>query len=127
MIDIIVSRGVIGFSRYRSVARNKQIGARQELLVHLAEDLTAEGVDHLIIESGDAVTNSRDKTTILTHFEDLGRVPFTYDWRDKSERLLWVADAVSGALHDYYFHGNPQWFRQLRDHGVLAGEPTYTA
>jgi len=54
-------------------------------------------------------------------------VPFRYDWRSKNEPLLWIADAINGALHDLYFHGNPEGFTQLCDAGVLPGEPTYTA
>jgi hypothetical protein len=108
------------------VARNKQVSARQSLLVHLADDLHTEGVEHLIIESVDEVTNSRDKTSLLTHFENHGGVPFHYDWRSKNEQLLWVADAINGALHDYYVHDHPAWFMQLCEAGVLSGEPTYT-
>ncbi len=126
LIDIIIGQGVIAHSRYQSVARDKQVRARQALLVHLAEDLHNEGIDHLIVESGDEVTNGRDKTTLLTHFEDRGGVPFRYDWRSKNEPLLWIADAINGALHDLYFHGNPGWFTQLCDAGVLPGEPIYT-
>jgi len=127
LIDIIIRQGVVAHSRYQSVARNKQRRARQTLLVRLADDLHIEGIEHLIIESGDEVTNSRDRNSLLTHFEDRGGVPFEYDWRSKKERLLWIADAINGALHDYYLHGNPEWFIQLCDSGVLSGEPIYTA
>ncbi len=126
MIDLTISNGIVAHSRYQSVARNKQIEARQTLLVHLADDAHREGAEHFIIESVDEVTNSRDKTTLLTHFEATGSVPFVYDWRSKDERLLWVADAINGSLHDLYFHENPEWFEQLCDAGVLAGEPTYS-
>lgn len=93
LIDIIIGQGVVAHSRYQSLARNKQVHARQTLLVRLADDLHAEGIEHLIVESGDEVTNSRDRTPLLAHFEGRGGVPFRYDWRSKEERLLLIADA----------------------------------
>ncbi|MEZ5378223.1 MAG: hypothetical protein R2733_17075 [Acidimicrobiales bacterium] len=127
MIDIVTRSGVIARSRHRSVARNKQIPARLDLLCALADDLVAEGIDHLVIESGDTVTNNKDKTALLTHFEPHGGVPFAYDWRSKNEKVLWIPDAINGALHAYYTAGDPSWFKQLCDAGVLDGEPVYTA
>lgn len=127
MIDIVIRNGVIARSRHRSVARNKQIPARLDLLCALADDLDTEGIDHLVIESGDTVTNNKDKTALLTHFEPRGGIPFAYDWRSKNERLLWVPDAINGALHAHYTAGDPSWFKQLSDAGVLAGESIYTA
>lgn len=93
--------------------------------MHLADDVHKDGIEHLIIESGDEVTNSRDKTSLLNHFEALGGGPFVYDWRSKNERLLWIADAINGALLEFY-RGNTEWFQQLCDNGVLDGEPKHT-
>ena len=127
IIDIVTRNGVIAQSRHRSVARNKQIPARLDLLCALADDLVTEGIDHLVIESGDNVTNNKDKTALLTHFEHRGGIPFAYDWRSKNEKLLWIPDAINGALHAHYTSGDPTWFQQLCDAGVLTGEPIYTA
>lgn len=84
--EIIIEHGVVAHSRYQTVGRRGQRNARQLLLADLSTDLHLEGVDHLIIESVDDVTNGRDKRTLLDSFESSGGVPFAYDWRSKSER-----------------------------------------
>lgn len=123
--DIIVEHGVVADSRYQTVGRRGQRDARQLLLAELSTQLHVEGVDHLIIESVDDVTNGRDKRTLLDQFEPSGGVPFVYDWRSKSERVLWVADAINGAIHDYFVRGDVTWFSQLTAGGVLEGEPKH--
>lgn len=124
--EIIIDHGVVAHSRYQTVGRRGQLAARQLLLAHLATDLHNEQIDHLIIESVDDVTNGRDKSTLLDHFEQAGGVPFAYDWRSKGERILWIADAINGALHDYLTRGDTTWLEQLQHGGVLTGEPKYT-
>lgn len=123
--DIIVEHGVVAHSRYQTVGRRGQRNARQLLLAELSAQLHVEGVDHLIIESVDDVTNGRDKRTLLDKFEPSGGVPFVYDWRSKSERVLWIADAINGAIHDYLIRGDVTWFSQLTEGGVLEGEPKH--
>jgi hypothetical protein len=125
--EILVAHGVIAHSRYQTVGRRGQLAARQLLLAQLASDLHQEQVDHVVIETVDAVTNRRDKRTLLDHFEPIGGVPFAYDWRSKSERILWIADAINGALHDYMVRGDTTWLSRLQDGGVIAGEPRYSS
>ena len=81
---------MVAHSRYQTVGRRGQRDAQQLLLAELSTQLHVEGVDHLIIESVDDVTNGRDKRTLLDQFEPGGGVPFVYDWRSKSERVFWV-------------------------------------
>lgn len=123
--EIIIEHGVVAHSHYQTVGRRGQRNARQLLLAELSTQLHVEGVDHLIIESVDDVTNGRDKRTLLDQFEPSGGVPFVYDWRSKSERVLWVADAINGAIHDYFVQGDVTWFSQLTEGGVLEGEPKH--
>ncbi|MCP4963593.1 MAG: hypothetical protein GY925_30530 [Actinomycetia bacterium] len=123
--EIIIEHGVVAHSRYQTVGRRGQRDARQLLLADLSTELHLEGVDHLIIESVDDVTNGRDKRTLLDSFESSGGVPFAYDWRSKSERILWIADAINGAIHDYFVGGDITWFNQLTSGGVLDGEPRH--
>ena len=123
--EIIIEQGVVAHSRYQTVGRRGQRNARQLLLAELSTELHLEGVDHLIIESVDDVTNGRDKRTLLDNFESSGGVPYAYDWRSKSERILWIADAINGAIHDYLVGGDITWFSQLTAGGVLDGEPKH--
>lgn len=125
MIDLIIDHAVMASSRYLSTPRKGQARARQQLLRVIADELHHAQIDHLIIESGDAATNSRDKQTLLNHYQGAGGVPFRYDWRSKNEQLLWIADAINGAIHSKLFHQDESWFKQLHDAGAIS-EPIYT-
>lgn len=125
MIDIIVAGGVVAISRYQSVGRKKQGQARTLLVKAIAEDLAHEQIVHLMIESGDRSTDARDKAALLDHFRERGGVPFTFDWRPKQEPLLWIADAINGAIHADLMGGDTSWFEQLQAGGVLDA-PVYT-
>ena len=127
MLDLITSHGIVAVSRYQSVGRKGQAKARQLLLPHVADALAAEQVDHLVIESGDATTDGRDRATLLDHFRDQGGVPFTYDWRTKNEAVLWIADAINGVIHDAFATGTTSPLELLIEANVLAGHPEYLA
>jgi len=73
----------------------------------------AQGATHVVIEASDEATMGRDRDTILDHHRDMGGVPFVYDWRSKNERLLWVADAIAGAVGEYVTGQNSEWFARL--------------
>ncbi len=124
IIDIIADAGIVAHSRYRSVGRRGQAAARPGLLISIAEAARQEGASHLIIESGDDHTNERDRDALLGYYEPAGGVPFGYDWRTKREPLLWLADAVSGAISDHFTGEEPVWFAQLTAAGII-GSPEY--
>lgn len=86
----------------RSTGRRGQITARRQLLAYLVAELTNEGVAHLIIESQDSALDGRDRNTILDSFQanSIGSA-FTYEWRTKTEPLLWYPDALAGIAHEY--------------------------
>ncbi len=126
MIDIIIDSGVVAISRHQSVGRKSQNQAREILIKAIADDLAREKIDHLVIESGDRSTNARDKAALLDHFRADGGVPFTYDWRSKKEPLLWIADAINGAIHAHLTGGDQTWFEQLQAGDVLGRGPVYT-
>lgn len=79
-----------------------------------------------MIESGDRSTNTRDREALLDQFRAIGGVPFIYDWRSKNEPLLWIADAINGAIHAHLVDGDHAWFDQLQTGGVLTQGPVYT-
>lgn len=126
MISIIINSGVVAISRYQSVSRRKQSQARTRLIKAIADDLAHEQIVHLMIESGDRSTDARDKAALLDHFRDRGGVPFSFEWRSKQEPLLWVADAINGAIHAELTGGDTSWFAQLQDGGVLGEVSLYT-
>jgi hypothetical protein len=47
-------------------------------------------------------------------------VPFRYDWRSKSERVLWLADAIAGAAGEHLVGKDDTWWQLLHDLGVVS-------
>lgn len=38
-----------------------------------------------------------------------------YDWRPKQEPLIWIADAVGGAVREHLLGTEPAWFEPIRE------------
>ena len=45
---------------------------------------------------------------------------FTYEWRTKTEPLLWYPDALAGVVHEYLTDGRTQHFRKLQKARVVT-------
>lgn len=105
----------------RSTGRRGQVTARRKLLTYLVAELTNDGVDHLIIESQDSALDGRDRNTILSWFEVSSTDPaFTYEWRTKTEPLLWYPDALAGITHEYLADGQTHHFERLGKARVIT-------
>ena len=105
--------------------RKRQELARAEGIKTLLPLLLEEGVDELLIESrGEALVDNRDKRVIIGTLQRLGNPTLSYDWRDKSDELLWLADAVCGSVREYLLGENNSYFEQLRELGVVT-DPIY--
>ena len=106
---VVVMCGRKGQERARGVALHDNLGF-----------LRAEGCTQLIIESRSAAENGRDQKVILDHLRtvDVGSRP-VYSWSTKSERLLWIADALGGAVREHLLGLDP-WFHAFRDEGILT-------
>ncbi len=113
MLDLIVESGVVAVAEYAHVARKGQRSARREMLGPVTGWAGAQGATHVVIEASDEATMGRDRSTILDHHRDSGGVTFAYDWRSKNEQLLWVADAIAGAVGEYVTGQNTEWFTRL--------------
>lgn len=118
MASVLEEAGVVSSVLWRSVGRRHQVGARRDLLAAHARRLAHDGVTHLIIESGDAATDQRDQSTLLDTFAGSG-IPFSYDWRSKSEPLLWIADAVCGIACEFLLGDSSEIYDRLADAGVI--------
>lgn len=114
---------VVAAAHYSHVGRRGQTLARQSMLGRLASDAAAEGVGHLIIESSDAATIGRDQRVLLDSSRERGGVPFAYDWRSKAEPLLWIADAIAGAVGEYVVGKDATWWEKLDGLGIVALRP----
>lgn len=119
MLSLFEESEVLATSLWRSVGRTGQVIARQDLLREHALRCANDGIDHLIIESGDHTTNQRDQNVLLDTFQEIGGVPYKYDWRSKSEPLIWIADAVSGITSKSLVDGEDAYFERLASSGRL--------
>lgn len=105
--------------------RRGQERARRIILSDLIVELIYEGVGHVLIETRSAAQDGRDRATILDTFAKLGRPhAFTYEWRTKAEPLLWIADAINGAIKEHLLAEDDRWLEHLRRSGVID-ELTY--
>ncbi len=123
IIEIAAEVGVVASAHYAHVGRRGQAHARGSMLARMAVDIAADGVDHLIIEASDAATIGRDRRVLLDSFREAGGVPFAYDWRSKAEPLLWIADAIAGAVGEYVVGKDPIWCEMLGDQGIVSLRP----
>ena len=119
MLSFIEATELVATSLWRSVGRRGQVAARRDLLRELALRCAHDGIDHLIIESGDRTTNRRDQEVLLNAFRETGPAPFRYDWRSKREPLLWVADAISGITSEYLLGHRESYYRRLHESGLI--------
>ena len=123
IIGIAAEIGVVATADYAHVGRRGQSSARQAMLAEMVRDAAANRVEHVVIEASDAATVDRDRVTLLRTFEGTGGVPFRYDWRSKSERLLWFADAIAGAVGEFVVGKDARWWQMLDDLGVVSLRP----
>lgn len=123
IIEIAAEIGVVATAYYSHVGRRGQAGARQAMLRRMVVDAASEGIDHLIIEASDTATVGRDRRVLLQTFEPAGGVPFTYDWRPNSERVLWLADAIAGAVGEYVVGKDTTWWDMINDLGIVSLRP----
>jgi hypothetical protein len=119
IIDVIISTGVVAVAHCAYVSRRGQLPVRLEMLADLSSWAAIEGATHLMIEASDDATIGRDRKALLDRHRELGGVPFAYDWRSKSEPVLWVADAIAGSVGEFVVNKNAHWFEQLRDAGAV--------
>lgn len=120
IVDVITAAGVVAVANVRQVGRRGQVAARDDMVRLVAEFSAGEGATHLMIEASDQVTMSRDRKVLLDHHRHRDGAPFAYDWRTKSEPLLWIADAVAGATADWVTGKAGEWYDQLCDRGALT-------
>ncbi len=113
MIDLLIDAGVVAHVVvHYPTGRRRQEEARREAMVELVPLVVADGAEHLIIESRSAREDLRDRQSVIEAMH-LASKPIDYRWEPKSEGLLWVADAVCGAVKEYLLRENSAWLERL--------------
>ena len=83
-----------------------------------------EGVSQLMLESRGSRADARDRGVIL----DVLRTTdweLRYEWAAKSEPLLWIADALGGAVREHLMNTDQSWFDRLRSVGAIPDPLIY--
>lgn len=128
MIACLADTGAVAHVVIHSpTGRRRQEAARARALGLLVPGLVAEGAEHLCIESRGTAGDLKDRVVLLDALNPLGGSPtLSYDWRTKDEPLLWLADAVCGAVADFLMRtdGKMHYYAELQASGVL-NQPTY--
>jgi len=79
-----------------------------------------DGASLLLIESRGEVEDRRHRAVILDTLNDLGSSgQLRYEWRTKSESLLWLADGICGAVRQHLLRTGDATFQDLRKAGVI--------
>lgn len=116
----IIARTVVVPCGRRSQDRARAV-AMEETIVHLL----SEGCDRVLIERRTPAQDGREREQILEMLRRLGvGADFSYAWRSKSEPLLWLADAIGGAVHDHLVGGDDKdgWYGRIAER--TASSPT---
>ena len=105
--------------------RKKLEAARAGALGTVVPKLVHDGASLLLIESRGEVEDRRDRAVILDTLNAMDRPgELAYEWRDKSETLLWLADGICGAVRQHLLRIDDVPLNSLREAGVL-GELDY--
>lgn len=112
MLKALIEIGVVARAVVVPCARSRQEAARAVALAATTEQLLDDGCEELIIEARTSAQDGRDQAVLLdvlrAHKRDL-----TYTWDVKSNELLWLADAIGGAVHEHLTGLRHDWYEQV--------------
>jgi hypothetical protein len=101
MLGVLTEAGVVAHVVvHYPTGRRRQEEARRSAMSELVPLVIADGAGELIIESRSDREDQRDRRSVIDAIHRAGRA-IPYRWETKSEPLLWVADAVCGAVKEY--------------------------
>jgi hypothetical protein len=124
IIDLGVAAHVVV---HHPTGRRHQEAARRVALQEMLPFLVHEGVADLTVESRGPEQDRYDRAVLLDGLRALENPAMTYRWEGKSNPLLWLPDAVCGAVSMFLGdNGDPTWYDELRERGVIT-EPVYIA
>lgn len=101
--------------------RKKLEAARAGALQAIVPKIVGDGASLLLIESrGDLEDDGATAAVILDTLNALQRPgELAYQWRDKSESLLWLADGICGAVRQHLLQIDDGPLEALRAAGVV--------
>ena len=122
MLEVMAELGMAAFVTWDyPIGNRRQEPARRRCLTTLLDDLRHEGVDELVIERRHQALDHLDRQTILDA-QHAGLAPSNLLYRfeaPKIEPLLWVPDAIAGAV-GMHLAGDSTYYDRLHLGGVLV-------
>lgn len=123
LVDLIVDSELFALAAIsRPGERYHQRRNRAECLTLFCRQLAIEGVSHIIVESRsdqgqddlNAVRMAQKESILPADFPEL-------EFRDKTESLLWLPDAVAGAVREAESGADGSWVQRLVAGGSVLG------
>jgi hypothetical protein len=114
MLAAIERIGVIGRAVVVQCGRRSQEAARAVALRTTVERLLEDGCRRVIIETRSRAQDGRDEAVILDLLrerETPGAI--TYTWERKTNPVLWIADAIGGAMHEHLSALDSSWHAEI--------------
>ena len=120
MMTVIIDTGVVAHvCVHHPTGRRRQEQARRSAMGGLLPMIVADGAEELIIESRSTREDQRDRQSVIEALRGVETV-ISYRWDQKTEPLLWVADAVCGVVKEYLLGEDVTGFDQLQAASVLT-------
>jgi hypothetical protein len=121
IIDVLGELGAVAhICVHYPTGRRKLEAARAGALRAVVPKIVRDGASLLLIESRGDLEDRRDRAVILDALNALQRPgELAYQWRDKSESLLWLADGICGAVRQHLLQIDDGPLEVLRATGVV--------
>jgi hypothetical protein len=120
MLDLIEACGVVSHVVvHYPTGRRRQEEARRDAIRELIPLAVGDGARELIIESRDSRDDARDRGTVIEVVRGLS-APLSYRWEPKAEPLLWIADAVCGAVKEHLLAEDRRSFARLSESKAIG-------
>jgi hypothetical protein len=126
MIAVLTEIGAVAhICVHYPTGRRKLQAARAKALRQIVPRIMHDGASRLLIESRGEVEDRRDRAVILDVLNArTASGTLQYEWRTKSEPLIWLADGICGATRQHLLQLDDSPFNELQQAGVI-GELIY--
>ena len=123
MIDCVaqVADRICVAVHYPTEPKGQELARERILRTAVLPAVQSWGTTHILIESR-ANQDAQDKRVVRNYRRD-HRANFSYDWATKDDPLLWLADAVAGAVTEQRLRADASYIDALRRTGKLDWLP----
>lgn len=124
MIAALADVGVLARAVVVPCGRRRQEAARAVAMAATVEHLVDDDCDELVVEARTPAQDGRDQLTILDVVRPRN-AQMRVTWAPKTNKLLWIADAIGGAVHEHLTGAESDWYKEVTSICGLALEYRY--